>query len=468
MTVVRDQVDITPPTPGFAVLAVLGVGVWMSNLDLFIVNLALPAIGSDFGEDQLTSLSWVLTGYATVFAALLVPAGRWADRVGRRRAYLCGLGMFTAASALAAAADGLAVLVVARLLQAAGAALLVPTSLALILAVVPLERRARAIGSWAAAGAVAAGVGPVLGGLLVEASWRWVFLVNVPVGVATLLVVRRVIPESRAAEPRPVDAVGASALAAGVGLLAFALVRTEQWGWSSSGVLAILLCSVLLLSWVGRRAWTHPAPVVTAELLRVRVFAWAAVASLLFYAAFAVMLLFSVLWLSGAWDYSPLRAGLALAAGPAVVPAVARHGAPALMKRVGAGATAALGSVVFAAGLGAWVVMLGPTRNYLLNMLPGLLLTGAGVGLALPALVTAGAAALRPVDFATGRAVATMARQIGAVAGTAAFAAAAGSTSVTSMTSALQPFIVVSLAAAASSVAIRRSSAPPVPSRQVS
>jgi EmrB/QacA subfamily drug resistance transporter len=456
MTLVQDRVPIRPDAPGLLTSAVLGVGVWMANLDLFIVNLALPAIGSDFGSAEVTDLSWVLTGYATVFAALLVPAGRWADRVGRRRAYQAGLGLFTAASALAAAADGLGLLVVARLLQAAGAALLVPTSLALILAVVPLEKRARAIGSWAAAGAVAAGVGPVLGGLLVEASWRWVFLVNVPVGVVTMLAVSRVIPESRAPLPRPVDAPGAVVLAAGVGLLALGLVRTEQWGWASSGVGGILLCSALLLTWVARRAWTHPAPVISAELLRVRQFALAALASLLFYAAFAVMLLFCVLWLSGVWDYSPLRAGLALAAGPAVVPAVARFLAPALMQRAGAGATAALGSAVFAAGLVAWTLTLSSPPDYVVGMLPGLLLTGAGVGLALPPLVTVGAAALPPAAFATGSAVVAMFRQIGAVAGTATFAAAASTTTPDALTDGLHPFVVVCLASVGCCVALGR------------
>ena len=162
------------------VLIVVTAGAFLANLDLFIVNIAFPAIQVDFPGADLSELSWVLNGYAIVFATLLVPAGRLADLVGRKRIFLGGLALFLVASALCAPAIGPWTLVGARVIQAIGAALMIPTSLALLLPEFPLERRAAAVGFWTAGAALAATLGPTIGGLLVTASWRWVFLVNLP------------------------------------------------------------------------------------------------------------------------------------------------------------------------------------------------------------------------------------------------------------------------------------------------
>ena len=162
------------------------VGVFMSSLDLFIVNIAFPAIAKHFGGVSLGSLSWILSGYAIVFAALLVPAGRWADAFGRKRAFLLGLGIFVAASTGCALAPSVGALTVARIVQAVGGALMLPTSLGLMLPEFAPSERHVAIGAWAATGGIAAAAGPPLGGLLVQADWRWVFLVNVPIGLLGL------------------------------------------------------------------------------------------------------------------------------------------------------------------------------------------------------------------------------------------------------------------------------------------
>src|ERR1700742_1702286 len=172
------------------VAAIVSVGV-------FVVSIAFPDIQRDFDGTSLASLSWVLDAYAIVFAALLVPAGRWADRTGRKRAFLGGLALFTVASAACAAAPSVGVLIAARIVQATGAAVLTPSSLGLLLPEFPSEKRGLAIGLWAAVGGTAAAAGPVLGGLLVELSWRWVFLVNVPVGVAAIVAGSRVLKEIR-------------------------------------------------------------------------------------------------------------------------------------------------------------------------------------------------------------------------------------------------------------------------------
>src|SRR4051794_7264442 len=211
-----------PPDPNrrWKVLAVVSTAVFMSSLDLFIVNIAFPDIRADFAGTSLATLSWVLNAYAIVFAALLVPFGRSADRLGRKRSFLGGLALFTAASALCALSPSVGWLVGARVLQAIGAAAVFPTSLALVLPEFPPEERRTAVSIWAAVGGVAAAAGPPVGGLLVQAGWQLVFVVNIPIGLVLLVVAARVLRETReqAGAPRP-DLLGAVLLSAGIGSL---------------------------------------------------------------------------------------------------------------------------------------------------------------------------------------------------------------------------------------------------------
>ncbi|MFC9328723.1 MFS transporter [Kitasatospora sp. NPDC057015] len=402
-----------------AAFLVVAAAVFVSNLDLFIVNVALPAMQQHFHGSSLTTLSWVLNGYAIVFAALLVPAGRLADRIGHRKVFLAGLAVFTAASALCALAPAVGWLDAARVVQAAGAAALMPTSLALLLDSTPPAERPGAIRAWASIGGIAAGLGPVLGGLLVEADWRWVFIANVPVGIAAIIVGARVLPRVRGRESGPLpDLFGAVLLTAAIAAVAVALVKGDDWGWGSTRVLGGMLAGALLTAWFLRRSAHHRAPIVELPLLRVPSFAAANTAALLFTLAFAGMLLTSVLWCQQAWGYSALRTGLAIAPGPLLVPPVAL-GSAALVRRLGPGRLAALGTLLFAAGIGWWTVAIGVRPGYATELLPGMLLTGLGVGLTLPTLIGSAAAALPPTRFATGSAITTMARQIGAVVGVA-------------------------------------------------
>ena len=225
------------------VFAIVSVGVFMAGLDLFIVNIAFPDIERDFAGTSLAGLSWVLNAYAIVFAALLVPAGRISDRAGRKRGFLGGLALFLAASAalrrraLARGAGRRA-----RVVQAAGAAFMMPTSLGLLLPEFPPAQRATAVGAWAAVGGVAAAAGPPIGGLLVEASWRWVFLVNVPVGLVALVVAARARCRSGAipTRARRPDVLGAAMLARRHRALVLGIVKGPDWGWDSAGVLALV------------------------------------------------------------------------------------------------------------------------------------------------------------------------------------------------------------------------------------
>ena len=214
------------------VLAVVALGTFVGFLDVTIANIAFPAISAEFSDTSLGSLSWVLNGYAVIYAALLVPIGRVADMVGRRRVFLSGLALFTLFSVGAAVAPTAETLIAARVLQGAAAAALVPTGLALLLPEFPAEQRATAVGIWGAVAAVSAALGPVVGGLIVEvADWRWVFAVNLPIGIAGLIAGRRVLVESRDPDrSRMPDAVGAVSVALSVGLLSLGLVQGEDMG----------------------------------------------------------------------------------------------------------------------------------------------------------------------------------------------------------------------------------------------
>lgn len=427
----RSSAPVAQPRPngGTApIVAVLAIAVFMSSLDLFIVNLAFPSIREEFVGVGLGELSWVLNAYTIVFAAVLIPAGRWADQAGRRRALVAGLAVFTGGSLLCGLAPGVGWLVAARMVQAIGAGVMVPASLSLLLAVVPVEQRARALGSWSALGALGAALGPVIGGGLVEVGWRWVFWVNLPVGVVAILLALRLVPESRddARRVRP-DLLGALFLALAVGSVAGALVMAPDWGWASAGLGGLLLAAALCTGALVLRSSRHPAPVLEPGLFRSRAFAGAGAASVLYYAGFGAFLLHTVEFLTGVWHYSPLQAGLAIAPGPLMVLPFARLVAPRLIPLLGGvGRVAALGCGVGAVAQLVWLMLIQAEPAYLTHLLPVQLLGGAAVGLAIPSLLGAGSVGMPAARLGTGSGVLNMARQVGTVLGVAGLVAALG------------------------------------------
>src|SRR3954451_5489158 len=231
------------------VLLVTAVAVFMAFLDVTIVNVAFPSVREAFPSASLASLSWVLNAYNIVFAALLVPAGRLADLLGRRRGFFWGLAGFVGASALCGLAPSVEFLIGARVFQAAGAALLVPTSLGLLLPEFGPERRATATALWGAIGGVAAATGPSLGGLLIEwTDWRLVFFVNLVLGAIAWVPARRLLVEIRDPDRGAVpDALGVVLLAGGVGAVSLGIVQAPDWGWTDARILAAFAASVLLL-----------------------------------------------------------------------------------------------------------------------------------------------------------------------------------------------------------------------------
>jgi len=449
------------------VLLVVCAGVVLASLDMFIVNVALPEMAEDLGTHSLADLSWVLNAYAIVYAALLLLFGRLAERRQRDLGFLVGVALFTVASAACAAADSLAVLVLFRVLQAAGAALLTPTSLSLVLATTAPERRQGAVRTWTAVGGAAAALGPVAGGLLVAASWRWVFLVNVPIGLAAIAVGWRRLPRVPGHDVPHPDALGAALATVGVGALTLGLVKGEDWGWGSAATLITLAAAVVVLASFVIHTLRHRNPLVDPSLFRVRAFRGASLAMILFSMSFGAMLLSIVLWAQDVWGWSALKTGLAIAPGPLMVPLFGLLLAGRLIARFGPGVVAGVGAAVFGAGLAWWALAIDTTPDYVSDMLGGMLTTGVGVGLTLPTLMATAAGSLGPQAFATGSAVINTLRQIGLAVGVAALVALLGTEpTLASFQHAWWVFAAIGWAAAATAaVALgqRRPSAVAVP-----
>ena len=232
----------TTRVPPSRVLLVASFGAFLAFLDATIVNVAFPSIRESFSDTTIGELSWVLNAYNIVFAASLILCGRLTDLVGRRRSFVAGVAVFTVASAACGLAPSVELLILARVVQAFGAAMLVPASLALVIAAFPAERRAHAIGVWGASAAVAAGVGPPIGGALVQlGGWRWAFLVNLPFGLVAVWAARHELVESRAPGRRTMpDLVGAALLVASLALLNLGIVKGADWGWASPQVVGVV------------------------------------------------------------------------------------------------------------------------------------------------------------------------------------------------------------------------------------
>ena len=307
------------------VFAVTALGAFMASLDLSIVNVAFPALERTFAGDTRAELAWVITGYGIVFGALLVVAGRTADRLGSRRVFGAGLGLFCLGSLLCGLAPTVGLLVAGRLVQGVGAAGLLPSSLALLLGAYPADRRAQVVALWGGIGALAVATGPPVGALLITGfGWRAVFMVNLPVGAVAWLIGRRVLerrtPDGAPAAP---DYLGVVLLAGSLAALVLAISEGPDWGWSGPAVLGSAAVAVVLAAAFLRRSSRHREPVLDLRLFRSRSFTVANAATLLYAMGFFAMLLGNILFLTGVWRYPILLAGLAVTPGPLVVAAVA-------------------------------------------------------------------------------------------------------------------------------------------------
>ncbi|SFN55136.1 MULTISPECIES: MFS transporter [Actinomadura] len=395
---------------------------FLAMLDATVANLAVADLHADFPGTSLSGLTWVITLYAVLFAALLAPAGRLADLVGRRSLYLWGTGLFTLASLACAVAPNVPVLLVTRGVQGAAAAALIPASLALLLKDTPPERRARSIGLWSAAGAFAAAIGPGLGGVLVDQlGWRSLFVINLPFGLAMLLGGLR-LPRAEGAAGRLPDLAGTVLLGAGVGGVALGVTRSQDWAWTDARTLALLLGGIVLVALALWRSVRHPVPALEISLWRDRQFAVANAASFLYGTALYAWLLLGVLYLTGEWHYSILKAGLASTPGAFTATAAAIV-MGRLTARTGVRPAVAGGALIMIVS-GVWAVVSLPAEPHFLTFwLPVGLLVGTGMGMVTTGTASAAALSAGPLRFAGATGLNTTARQLGGALGIAVLAA---------------------------------------------
>jgi EmrB/QacA subfamily drug resistance transporter len=418
--------DVAANRHALRVLALGSLGMFVVFLDTTIVNVAFETISRSF-HTTTGHLSWVLNAYSLVFAAMLIPAGRVADRYGRKRLFLIGLGGFAVMSALCGAAPNAGVLIAGRALQAIFAALVVPTSLALILPEFPAHRRHVAVGTWGAMGAAAAAFGPTIGALLTQyASWRWIFLVNVPIAALLVIFGLRLLRESRDPHAQGLpDPIGVALIAAVPAALSFAIIEGPTWGWSDPRVIVGFVLAVALLPAFLWRSSVAAHPVMDLTLFKVRQFRVTNAATLLFATAFYGMLLANIIFLQTEWHYSVLRAALASAPGPLVVTAVARS-ASRLASRIGFRPVLISGAVVWAVALAGFAIEVGSSPHWATHWLPFTMIMGLGIGLTLPVQSGAAVESLQPARYAIGSAINSSFRQLGAVLGISVFVALLG------------------------------------------
>ncbi|GAA4881130.1 MFS transporter [Saccharopolyspora cebuensis] len=364
--------------------AILGSGV--AFLDGSVVNVALPAIGRDVGGD-LSVLQWVLDAYLLTLSALLLLGGALGDRYGRRRVFTLGLIVFTAASLGCGLAPTAEALIVARLVQGVGGALLVPGSLALINSTIRHDDRGQAIGRWAGMTGVATAVGPFLGGWLVDAvSWRWVFFINLPIALAALLALRRVTETRNPDLGGAPDLLGAAAITAGLAGSVYALIELPSSGWTAITTTALVVGIGGLVAFPVVESRVR-APLLPLELFRSAQFTGANLTTLTVYSALGGALFLLTLQLQQSLGYSALEAGVATLPITAMMLLLSgRIGA--LAQRIGARAPMTVGPIVCGAGLAllTWAV---PGSTYLGGVLPGVVVFGLGLSITVAPLTAA-------------------------------------------------------------------------------
>ncbi|SDJ99621.1 drug resistance transporter, EmrB/QacA subfamily [Actinopolyspora mzabensis] len=373
--------------PGRWIILATMLGSGVAFLDGSVVNVALPAISRDIGG-TFALLQWVLDAYLLTLSSLLLLGGALGDRYGRRRVFSVGLVLFTLASLGCGLASGGAELITARLVQGIGGALLVPGSLALINASISQDDRGKAVGTWAGLTGIAAAIGPFVGGWLVDtASWRWVFLINLPIAAIALLVTRRHVPETRDPDiSGPPDLAGAAAVTLGLAGAVYALIEAPAHGWNPITVLAALVGTAGLLAFPFIEA-RQSAPLLPLSLFRSRQFVGANLTTFTVYGALSSALFLLSLQLQQTLDYSATAAGLATLPITLVMLLLSsRMGA--LAQRIGPRWPMTIGPLVCACGL-VLMTRVTPGTSYPATVLPAVLIFGLGLSVTVAPLTSA-------------------------------------------------------------------------------
>jgi EmrB/QacA subfamily drug resistance transporter len=401
-------------------LLVLAMSQLMIVLDVSIVNVALPDIAKELHVASANDLSWVVTGYTLTFGGFLLLGGKLADRLGRRRIFVAGASLFAVASLLGGLAGSLGLLVGARLVQGLGGALMAPSALSMLTVVFAEGReRNRALGVWAAISAGGAAIGLVVGGVLTEyASWRWVLFVNVPVAVLAVFGALRVLPESRDARVTGFDVPGALLSTGGLIALVYALVKGNDYGWTSARTLLVLALAVVLLGAfvvVQRRV---ADPLVDFGLFRSRSLLGADLGALFVGAGLFAVFFFLILWMQQVHGYSPLRAGFAFLpmTGFIVVGAAI---ASQLLTRIGPRPLLIVGPTLGAGGMLSLALRLAPGSSYGSVVLPALCVLALGMGMTFVSLTSSAVAGVPPEKAGVASALLNSGQQIGGALGLA-------------------------------------------------
>jgi EmrB/QacA subfamily drug resistance transporter len=419
----RPSATTTADRERWVALGVLCAAFLMIRLDTTIVNVALPSIQGDLGFSQ-SGLAWVVNAYLVPFGGLLLLAGRLGDLVGRRSVFLSGLTVFLGASLLCGLAQSQELLIGARFLQGIGGALTSAVILGMIVALFPEPAgQARAIGAYAFVGSAGASLGLVLGGLLTEAiSWHWIFFVNLPIGVATGVAARRVLEREAGPGLRAGADVGGAVLIVAASMLGvYAIVAARDHGWGSATTLWLGAVALALLGAFAAREARASAPLVALRVFGSRALSAANVVQVLMIAGMFGQQFIFALYLQRVLGFSPSEVGLgsapiALAIGVASLGFSAR-----LILRVGPKAVLLVALVLMAAGL--TLFALAPVDGvYARDLLPGMLVAGAGAGLAMPALTTIAMAGAAPRDAGLASGLINTTQQIGAALGLATLA----------------------------------------------
>ncbi|HWF50115.1 MAG TPA: DHA2 family efflux MFS transporter permease subunit [Solirubrobacteraceae bacterium] len=401
------------------ILAALALASLMSVMDLFIVNVALHTIGSHL-HSSLSDVAWVLNAYALFFGALLIPAGRVADKIGRKTVFMLGLFIFTIASLACAVSLDLWVLIAFRCVQAIGAAMLIPSSLGLVLTTMPPARVKRSVRLWAVSGAAAGAIGPVIGGLLTSLSWRWIFLINLPIGIAVFAVSWKMIPFVRHDfSTKMPDLIGSVMVILTIGAISFGLLNGHTWGWGDGRIIASWVVAVVAAVGFVISTRRAAAPVIDPQLFKSRVFTAANVSIVIAATIFGMQLLGMSLFLQQAWHWSTTDTGLAIAPGPVAI-VMSSFAAQKLNEKLPVGLVVASGFGIIAAGQILMLLLVkGGGHSYAADILPAWFVIGIGFGLSLPTIIGSATTDLPAKLSATGSAVVNSGRQVGGVFGTA-------------------------------------------------
>lgn len=405
--------------PSRSTLIIASLATLATFLDTTILYVAFPDITKTFSSTAASELSWVLNAYTIVFAAVLIPAGKLGDRIGHRRMFLVGSTVFTVASMACGLAPSAELLILFRIVQAAGAAALIPSSLALVMHAFDRDKLPQAVAIWGAAGAVAGALGPTLGAAIVEGlGWRWAFFINLPVGVFTVVAGARTLKESSDPTTRVPAALGVVLAAAAAGVVSYAIVDSDRYGWLTTRTLGVLgVGALLVVAFVAHQRRTS-APALDLDLFRIVNFRWGNVAMLVFGTAFSAMFFGSILFLTDVWGWSILQAGFGVAPGPMIV-AIAAPRLGRLAGRIGQRPILLTGGVLYALGGLARVVLLGPEANYAVDYLPSMILSGLGVACCFPQLSSVVAQSLPANRIGIGGAALQAGRQFGGTFGVA-------------------------------------------------